>query len=173
MRMVLPPTDYRAIDTTSTAQAITLSEVKGKHYAVKNTGTGTKNLTVNYGTDSIAIQDGDLVYFIFDGTDWSCLRRSGFVKEIFEGPMSTVGVSQDLNEGEKFSDWDLIKIDCHMFSPTNTERTTTFILTATQYECRFYSDVGKMVYRMDSDTTFRIQEMDITGNLSRITGIKL
>jgi len=79
---VLAAPEMRTIDTTASADTITLAAVIGKKYEILNIGTGGNDLTVNYGVDSLDISDGSWAGFLYDGSSWVVLFYTDYSGDV-------------------------------------------------------------------------------------------
>ena len=81
---IVPNAEYLSIDTTSASDSTTLSEVIGKKYIITNVGTGGNTLTVNYGTSSKVLADGEAFIVLYDGTIWVVLNDKNYQGDSIE-----------------------------------------------------------------------------------------
>ena len=72
-RIILPPEDFNSQDTTAGDIAVTLNETIGKHYLIANTGTGSNQVNITYGSTVFDLDDGYTFSAIYDGTTWTVL----------------------------------------------------------------------------------------------------
>jgi len=62
--------EYKGVDTNLANETLTLIPIAGKDYQVANTGNSANTLTVNYGTSSTTLFDGDVMSLFYDGSVW-------------------------------------------------------------------------------------------------------
>ena len=77
IEIIKPNTQFNSYNTTAGSEVVNLVATIGKEYELKNTGTGGNTLTVNYGADSLILQDGETSSFTFDGDEWATFSQQG------------------------------------------------------------------------------------------------